>query len=106
MAISIITYSEIFEGIYGSHDPSVAIAGFDAFLKGVRVLGLSRAIAKRNAQVRLDLRQRKRPITNRALDLLIAATALTHDLTLVTRNLQDYDDIHALARYDWTVKQS
>jgi predicted nucleic acid-binding protein len=52
-----------------------------------------------NAQLRLTLRQQGRPITHRALDLLIAATALQHHLTLVTRNTQDYDDIPALLRY-------
>lgn len=106
VAISIITYSEIFEGIYGSRDPRAAEAGFTAFLQGVQVLGLSEAIAKQNAQLRLDLRQRKLPIRNRALDLLIAATALTQNLTLVTRNEQDYDDIPNLSRYEWGEEQS
>jgi predicted nucleic acid-binding protein len=35
----------------------------------------------------------------RALDLLIAAPALEHQLTLVTRNLGDYNDIPGLDLY-------
>jgi hypothetical protein len=37
---------------------------------------------------------------NRALDLVIAATALENDLRLVTRNLADYTDIPELALYE------
>jgi predicted nucleic acid-binding protein len=41
-------------------------------------------------------------ITSRVLDLLIAATALKHNLTLVTRNVKDYDDIPDLGLYQRT----
>lgn len=98
-SISIITYSEIYEGIYGSRDPRQAERGFLTFLSDISVLPVSRAVAKRNAQVRLALRTAKHPLTHRALDLLIAATALAHDLELVTRNTSDYDDVPGLRRY-------
>ena len=35
----------------------------------------------------------------RALDLINAAIALEHDLTLVTRNVRDYQDIPGLHLY-------
>jgi predicted nucleic acid-binding protein len=93
VAISIITFSEIYEGIHGSRDPRATTRGFTAFLGGVPVLPISRSVAKRNARLRLELRRQGRPITHRALDLLIAATALEHNLILVTRNRKDYEDI-------------
>jgi len=37
------------------------------------------------------------------LDLLIAATALVHDLTLVTHNTQDFMNVPGLGLADWTV---
>jgi predicted nucleic acid-binding protein len=40
----------------------------------------------------------KRP-TRRGFDLLIAATAIEHGLTLVTRNVRDYADIRGLQLY-------
>ncbi|MBI4319078.1 MAG: type II toxin-antitoxin system VapC family toxin [Chloroflexi bacterium] len=96
VAISIISLSEIYEGIYGSRDPKLAEAAFRLFLREVPVLGISRAIAKRNGQIRMELRRHRHQIAHRALDLLIAATALEHDLILVTRNLIDYTDVPGL----------
>ena len=96
VAISIITYSEIYEGIYGSRDPRAAARAFTAFLRGVPVIPITRMVAKRNARLRLELRRRGRPMAHRALDLAIAATALEHDLVLVTRNIKDYEDVAGL----------
>jgi predicted nucleic acid-binding protein len=68
-------------------------------LRGVDVVGISRPVARRAALIRLDLRQRRRAITHRAMDLLIAATALERGLILVTRNTTDYADIPGLQTY-------
>jgi len=99
VAISIITFSEVYEGIYTSRDPERAEHSFQTFLRGVRVLGISREVARQNARIRGELRNSKHQITHRALDLFIAATALTHDLTLVTRNSDHFNDIPALRIY-------
>ncbi|MCL4458714.1 MAG: type II toxin-antitoxin system VapC family toxin [Chloroflexi bacterium] len=56
-------------------------------------------MAKRNGQIRGEPRRQRRQITQRAFDLLIAATALEHDLTLVTHNFDDYSDIPNLKLY-------
>lgn len=92
LAISTITYSEIYEGIYASRDPRRAERAFRAFLTGVTVLPLTRMVARRNAQIR-QLRQARRPMTHRAFDIAIAATAIVHGLALLTHNTKDYDDI-------------
>jgi predicted nucleic acid-binding protein len=99
VAISMITFSEIYEGIYGSRDPRAAAGAFTRFLRGVPVLPVSRTVAKRTAKLRLELRNQGRTINYRALDLIIAATAIEYDLTLVTRNRKDYEDIAALQLY-------
>lgn len=99
LAISVVTFSEVYEGIYGSRNPKRAEATFSTFLRKGAVLGVSRGVAKRNGLVRMELRRQRREVTHRAFDILIAATALEHDLTLVTRNLTHYDDIPSLRLY-------
>lgn len=97
LAISIITHGEIYEGIYYGRDPKAAAAGFREFQRDVRVLPLTRRITQRYGHIRGDLRQRGLLIGD--ADLLIAATALHHDLTLVTRNMQHFGRIPGLHLY-------
>lgn len=94
MAISLITYGEVYDGIYYGRDPHAAEQAFLRFLRGVTVLPLNRAIMRRFALLRGDLRRRGLGIGD--LDTMIAATALHHDLTLVTRNLRHYTRIPGL----------
>jgi len=62
-------------------------------------LPLSQAVARRCARLRHGLKQQGKRVHPRALDLIIAATALEHNLTLVTRNIIDYNDIPDLKLY-------
>ena len=96
LAISIISHSEILEGILGARDPRTAERAFRGFLQGVRVLPITRTVSRRHAILRRELRQRGRQVRERALDLLIGATALTYDLTLVTSNTRDFQDMPGL----------
>jgi tRNA(fMet)-specific endonuclease VapC len=96
LALSTITYMEVCQGLLRSADPVAAQARFDAFLRDVPLLPFSAECARRCAQLREDLRQQGQRVRARALDLLIAATALEHDLTLVTRNTADYVDIRGM----------
>lgn len=98
LAISINSYVEVVEGIIGSRDRVAAERHFRAFLQGTAVLGIDQAVAERAATIRADLRRRGRPGADRAMDILIAATAIEHDLSLVTRNTRDYHDVPDLRR--------
>ena len=100
LSISIITYSEIYEGIYYGSDPRRNEAVFLQFLGGVRVLGITRPIARRFAEIRGALRARGELIPHP--DLLIAATAIHYGLTLITRNVRHFDRIPGLAVYQET----
>lgn len=100
ISISLISYMEVFQGIFASADPVAARAGFETWLtSGVPVLPFDEIIARRTAQLRADLSQQGRRVRSRALDLIIAATALEHGLTLVTRNKADYHDIPGISLY-------
>lgn len=91
LSISLITYGEIYEGIYSGPNPKSHEAGFRQFLQWVDVLPLTRRIMQRFARIRGQLRQWGQLIPDP--DLLIAATALNRKCTLVTRNLDHFERI-------------
>jgi tRNA(fMet)-specific endonuclease VapC len=97
LAISIITYAEVYEGIYYGQERTRHETGFREFLDGVTVLGITRSVARQFAILRGDLRAKVQLIGQ--TDLLIAATAIQHNLTLVTRNIKDYQRIPNLKMY-------
>ena len=98
LTLSIITYGELYEGAYYSRNPEPALAGLHAFLEGKEILPLSQAVIERFAIVRGALpRQIRQQIGD--IDILIAATALEHELTLLTRNLSDFQHIPDLNLY-------
>ena len=96
-AISILTYTELWEGVYTNRDPKRAAIGLRAFLGDAPVLLYSRRVAQRAARLRGQMRAQKLRLDQRAIDILIAATALQHDLTMLTSDT-DYDDIPGLTR--------
>lgn len=93
-AISLITLGEIYEGIYYGRDPQESEAVFHQFLHSANVLSLNRSIMQRFARIRGDLRRRGQLIGDP--DILIAATALYYDLTLLTRNQKHFQRISFL----------
>jgi predicted nucleic acid-binding protein len=98
LAISIITYGELYEGAAFAHDPQPALAGLRSFLKGKTILLLTQPIMERFAQIRGSLpRAIRQQIGD--LDILIAATCLAHNLTLLTRNRKDFQQIPDLKLY-------
>ncbi len=96
IAISIITYMESFEGTFRTRDPLVSQRQFAELLAGVPVLPFSVVTARLCAEVRHELSAGGKRVRSRALDLIIAATALEHNLVVVTRNRSDYQDIPEL----------
>lgn len=94
LAISIITYGEIYEGIYFGRDPKSQERGFLQFLRGVGVLLLNRAVMKNFALIRGNLRKKGEIIGDP--DIMIAATASENELILLTRNKKDFQKIAGL----------
>ena len=102
IAINVISYLEVREGIVAGRNLQRASQGLRSLLRGTRLLVVNRRIAERASSLRIQLRQQKRQVNERALDLLIAATAIEHNLILVTRNDRDYEEIPGLKLYDQT----
>ena len=99
IAISIITYMEAYQGVVRSPNVKAARAKLQTFRRSVPVLPFSLSVAKRCAILREQLQHEQKRVKSRALDLMNAAIALEHDLTLVTRNVEDYHDIPGLHMY-------
>ena len=97
LAISLITYGEIYDGIYAGANRATHEAGFHRFLSEVKVLPPNRRIMRRFAQVRGDLRRTGQLIGD--ADIIIAATALHYNLIVVTRNIRHFDRVPGLTLY-------
>ncbi|HET8579717.1 MAG TPA: type II toxin-antitoxin system VapC family toxin [Nitrospiraceae bacterium] len=82
ISISWLAVGEIYEGAFDKPDPQAALTTYRRFLQPFPILGLNDPIMERFAEVRAELRRRGQIIPD--LDLLAAATALHHDLTVLT----------------------
>ena len=99
LSVSTITYMEIYQGILAGTSQDDAETRLSALLDGMPIIPILTGVARRCAQVRLDLHKRGKRIRPRALDLLTAACAIEFGLMLVTHNISDFDDIPGLSLY-------
>jgi predicted nucleic acid-binding protein len=93
--LSVITMGEIHKGIERVSEPAkkAKLEKFFAMLRlrfGSRVLPIDELVAERWGRLTGNLAARGLALP--AIDSLIAATALQHDLTIVTRNDGDYQN--------------
>ncbi|KAB8334268.1 type II toxin-antitoxin system VapC family toxin [Scytonema tolypothrichoides VB-61278] len=90
MNLSVITIEEIYYGLTAK--PNVRIQNwFENFLTThCQILPITSEIAKCSGELRGFLRTQGKPRTQ--ADIFIAATAKIYSLTLVTRNIKDFED--------------
>jgi predicted nucleic acid-binding protein len=89
VSVSVVTLEEIHFGLAWKPNAEVR-SWFDEFLaKSCTVLPVTDAIAKRAGDLRGQLRAAGRQRTQ--ADMLVAATAQAHLLTLATRNVRDFE---------------
>jgi tRNA(fMet)-specific endonuclease VapC len=97
LAVSILTVAELYEGAFRTPDPSHTLAGMREFLGDYGILPVTDSIAETFAGERANLRRLGQLIPD--MDLLIAATARSYDLTLLTRNIRHFARIPGLRIY-------
>jgi toxin FitB len=91
--VSVITVEEIQYGLacVSERRPMLQlIEWFEHFLGGHEVVPITASIARRAGLLRGRLQSKGR--TRTQPDMLLAATALEHGMTLVTRNVRDFED--------------
>jgi tRNA(fMet)-specific endonuclease VapC len=98
LSLSIITYAEAYDGIYFGQNPEANEEAFHRFLEAATVLLITEDIARVWAGLRGSLRKTGMLIP--PSDLFIAATAISHNLTLVSRNRRHFERVPGLRLHD------
>jgi predicted nucleic acid-binding protein len=88
LCISVITVDELVFGLRRRGSARL-LNWFDRFIEQVQVLDITPPVARRAGEMRALLQGNGQVRTQ--ADMMIAATAQVHGLTLVTRNTRDFD---------------
>jgi predicted nucleic acid-binding protein len=86
IAVALLTVAGLYDGAYDSANRQARIALFRRFLLPYRFLNPNDEIAVQFAELRAFIRRRGEMIGQ--FDLIIAATALHYDLTVLTFNIR------------------
>lgn len=104
---SIVSFHEQLLGanvlVQRAHSREKLLKGYDLFRQLLADYGEAQVLAydARAEDVFVSLRKQKVRIGT--MDLRIAAIALTHSFTVLTRNVSDFDRVPGLGSEDWTV---
>ncbi len=99
--MSAITVGELYTWAFRGNAPPKRLEMLEELLRDLMVLDVAADVAREFGQLRARLLDTgMRPGD---MDLLIAATAMVHDLSLVTHNTRDFAHVPQLRLLDWTV---
>jgi tRNA(fMet)-specific endonuclease VapC len=104
LALSAIVVAELRFGALKSERPAANLARLDAFIAPFRLLLFDTACATHFAEAKLFLQRRGKLIG--PMDLLIAATALANEATVVTNNVKEFSRVPGLRVENWTIPAS
>lgn len=99
--VSVITVGELYTWALRAKGTPQRVRSLLDLLNDVQVLDVTEPVARKFGDVRASLLDAGKSAPD--MDLMIAATALVHDLTLVTHNVQDYASVSGLTIDDWLV---
>ena len=97
--ISTVTLSELYTWALRRNAPQKRLQGVIDLLDDMTVLDVTPAVSRKFGELQAALLDIGRPAPE--MDLLIAATALVHDFTLVTHNVKDFAYVQGLRLDDW-----
>lgn len=101
LAIPTIVLAELYTGAHKHSNPARLLGLIADLLQEVQVLDFDSACAERCGLERGQLL--RQGIAVSAVDMMIASVALVHDLTLVTHNTADFQNIPGLQLVDWLI---
>jgi tRNA(fMet)-specific endonuclease VapC len=97
--VSAISVGELYTWASRAKAPAGRLQGLLDFLKDVNVVDVTEVIARKFGEVRASLLDSGKTVPE--MDLMIAATALATDFTLVTHNVSDFAMVPGLRIDDW-----
>ena len=97
--VSVVTLAELKAWVLRKQTAHRFRQGLDLLLRDFVVLPVDEAVADRSGEVGADLHDRGTTLATP--DLLIGATALVHDLAMVTNNVQHFTRVPGLTVVDW-----
>ena len=99
LSIPTLVLAELYAWAHGRDDPTPVLDKIRHLLEDVQLLDFEQDSAERFGIIQTKLL--RRGITVNPVDLMIASVALVHDLTLVTHNTRDFQNIPGLRLEDW-----
>ena len=94
LGLSIVSVAELYEGAFYSTDPQAEILALRNFLADFEIVHLDEEICQIFGQQRRRLRAEGNIIGD--LDILIGATALRYNLTLLSNNRRHFERLEGL----------
>ncbi len=95
-----LVMAELYVWAYMRPDPREFLSAITTFLDyDVELMGFDEASAEQFGRLRVGLQSIG--VTMTPIDMLIASVALAHDLTLVTHNTGDFQNVPNLHLDDW-----
>jgi tRNA(fMet)-specific endonuclease VapC len=101
VGVSAVTEAELAYGAYKSVRIEENLAAILDFSSRVETVPFETRVTAKYGALRATLERQGAPIG--PLDFLIAATALHHDLTLVTNNTREFQRVPGLRLEDWSI---
>jgi len=99
IAISSITVSELYYGVAKSSKPNENTIALEQFILPLTVINYNKEDSIAYGKLRAKLEQKGKLIG--AMDMLIAAQALSRDLILVTNNEREFKKVEGLSVENW-----
>ena len=97
--VSAVVAAELFTWVLRAKASPSRLQGLSDLLNDVTFLDVNRDVSHKFGEIRAY--QLDHGLSTPDMDLLIAATAVLHGLTLVTHNVEDYANVPGLEVVDW-----
>ena len=94
LGISVISLAELYEGVFYSTNPERNDSNLHDFLRGITLIGIDEETCRIFGRERGRLRKTGKTIGD--MDILIGATAVQFNLTLLTNNRRHFEAIERL----------